>query len=202
MPESGYRHLLILADAEGSSGCGSYQTSRFLTRSSGEWGNGRPHIRASERNNSPSCLSVGPSPALHPPPHIPICADAWAWVSNQNPARYCGIISFRDPNKAPLNNTRPRGRWNRSFAGPGLQNYRHRFRPRTEKAAHCHSNGLAPRAPHSPRCLRILPITSACSIVSSFPNLLTSSLTYCPTFGDHLPLTQGFVWLNPFSDYF
>lgn len=33
MPESGYRHLLILADIEGSSGCGSYQTSRFLTRS-------------------------------------------------------------------------------------------------------------------------------------------------------------------------
>ena len=54
-------------------------------------------LRASEKNNSTSCLSVGPPPALHPPPHIPICADECAWVSNQNPAPYCGIIYCRDP---------------------------------------------------------------------------------------------------------
>jgi hypothetical protein len=54
-------------------------------------------LRASAINNCTSCLSFGPSPALHPPAHIPICAGGCAWVTNQNPAPYCAIIYCRDP---------------------------------------------------------------------------------------------------------
>jgi hypothetical protein len=56
-------------------------------------------MRVSARNNCSSCLSFGPSPALHPPAHIPICAGECAWVTNQNPAPYCAIISCRDPER-------------------------------------------------------------------------------------------------------
>jgi hypothetical protein len=71
-------------------------------------------LRASARNNSTSGLSFGPSPALHPPAHIPICADECAWVTNQNPAPYCAIIYCRDPNEKqvpilPLNPRRKGG---------------------------------------------------------------------------------------------
>jgi chemotaxis protein methyltransferase CheR len=45
-------------------------------------------------------VSFGPSSALHPPAHIPICTGECALVTNQNPAPYCGIISCRDPNLA------------------------------------------------------------------------------------------------------
>jgi hypothetical protein len=54
-------------------------------------------FRVSARNNCTSCLSFGPSPALHSPAHIPICAGECAWVTNQNPAPYCVIIYCRDP---------------------------------------------------------------------------------------------------------
>ena len=60
-----------------------------------------PHVRASEKNNPTSCLSFGPSPALHPPAHISICADGCALVTNQNPAQSCGIIYSRDPERTP-----------------------------------------------------------------------------------------------------
>ncbi|HSM75338.1 MAG TPA: hypothetical protein VK852_11895, partial [Desulfobacterales bacterium] len=50
---------------------------------------GGRHLRVSARNNCTSCLSFGPSPALHSPAHIPICAGECAWVTNQNPAPYC-----------------------------------------------------------------------------------------------------------------
>jgi hypothetical protein len=54
-------------------------------------------LGASAKNNSTSCLSFGPSSALHPPAHISICADECALMTNQNPSPYCGIISYRDP---------------------------------------------------------------------------------------------------------
>jgi hypothetical protein len=57
-------------------------------------------LRVSARNNYTSCLSFGPSPALHPPAHIPICAGECALVTNQNPAPYCAIIYCRDPEVA------------------------------------------------------------------------------------------------------
>jgi transposase len=54
-------------------------------------------IRVPEKNNSTSCLSLGQSTALHPPTRISICAAGCALQTNQNPARSCGIISYRDP---------------------------------------------------------------------------------------------------------
>jgi hypothetical protein len=65
-------------------------------------------IRVSARNNCTSCLSFGPSPALHSPAHIPICAGECAWVTNQNPAPYCAIIYCRDPYFG-IRSTRGRG---------------------------------------------------------------------------------------------
>jgi hypothetical protein len=57
-------------------------------------------LRASAKNNYTSCLSFGPSSALHPPAHISICTDGCALMTNQNPSPYCGIISCRDPIQA------------------------------------------------------------------------------------------------------
>jgi hypothetical protein len=54
-------------------------------------------LRAAARNNVTSCLFFGPSTALHPPTHIPICAGGCALQTNQNPAQSCVIISGRDP---------------------------------------------------------------------------------------------------------
>ena len=54
-------------------------------------------FRAPEKNNSTSCLPVGPPPAFHPPEHISICADGCALVADPHSAPYCGIIYFRDP---------------------------------------------------------------------------------------------------------
>jgi hypothetical protein len=36
------------------------------------------HVRVPEKNNSTSCLSFGPSTALHPPTRISICAAGCA----------------------------------------------------------------------------------------------------------------------------
>ena len=54
-------------------------------------------LRALERNNSTSCLPVVPSPAFHPPAHIPICVGGCALATNPHSAPYCGIICFHDP---------------------------------------------------------------------------------------------------------
>ena len=40
--------------------------------------NAFPGLRATARNNYTSCLFIGPSTALHPPTHIPICAGGCA----------------------------------------------------------------------------------------------------------------------------
>jgi hypothetical protein len=54
-------------------------------------------LRASAKNNSTSCLPVVPSPAFHPPAHIPICIGGCALATNPHSAPYCGIIYFHDP---------------------------------------------------------------------------------------------------------
>ena len=54
-------------------------------------------LRALEKNNSTSCLPVVPSPAFHPPAHIPICAGGCALATNPHSAPYCGIIYFHYP---------------------------------------------------------------------------------------------------------
>jgi len=54
-------------------------------------------LRALEKNNSTSCLPVVPSPAFHPPAHIPICAGGCALATNPHSAPYFGIIYFHDP---------------------------------------------------------------------------------------------------------
>ena len=55
------------------------------------------HVRASARNNYTSCLSFGPSTALHPQAHILICTSGCALYTNQNPAQSCAIIFCRGP---------------------------------------------------------------------------------------------------------
>ncbi|MGB5615248.1 MAG: hypothetical protein WBM78_00295, partial [Desulfobacterales bacterium] len=45
-----------------------------------------PIVRALEKNNSTSCLPVVPSPAFHPPAHIPICAGGCALATNPHSA--------------------------------------------------------------------------------------------------------------------
>ena len=45
----------------------------------------------------PSCLSFGPSAALHSPAHILICTGECALQTNQNPAQSGTIIFDRDP---------------------------------------------------------------------------------------------------------
>jgi hypothetical protein len=54
-------------------------------------------LRAQEKNNSKSCLPVVPSPAFHPPAHIPICAGGCALATNPHSAPYCGNIYFHGP---------------------------------------------------------------------------------------------------------
>ena len=58
-----------------------------------------PVLRALEKNNTTSCLPVAPSPAFHPPAHIPICTGGCAFATNPHSAPYCGIIYFHDPRR-------------------------------------------------------------------------------------------------------